>query len=259
MEMILFGYSMGSIVVYEMLAQKRINTTISKVILAAHEVSCEVWDGKNKDALLNVSVCHDAVFGFGKNNYTNGNLNVILSEQTNTLIGDECVLSFGCWLRTGDPHLIYDASTMKRINLSKSIYLGDHIWMGQNAMLLKNTRIGSGTIVGAMSVVAGKCLISNASYAGNPCRKVRDNIFFDGACVHGYREKETKEHSEYHNDKFIYKVDMNTLTFEEIEKKLCSLRCVEEKLEYVKNLYRNGAKNRFAVEEKKERKRFSFR
>lgn len=213
-----------------------------------------VYIGKNKDVLLNVSVFYNSVFAFGKNNYINGNLNVILSEQTNVLIGDECVISFGCWLRTGDPHLIYDVETKKRINLSKSIYMGDHIWLGQNAMLLKNTRVGSGTVIGAMSVVAGKQLISNASYAGNPCKKVRENIFFDGACVHRYQEKETKAHETYKSDKYIYKTDKDTLSFEEIEKKLNSITCAEDKLEYIKDLYRNGGRNRFAVEEKKKHK-----
>ncbi len=200
------------------------------------------------DTVLNVSLNFDSVFGFGCENYVNGILNVVISEQTNVLIGRDCVISFGCWLRTGDPHLIYDAQSMRRINLSKSIYLGDHVWLGQGAVLLKNTRIGSGSIVGAMSVVPGKELISNASYAGNPCRLVRTNIFFTGDCVHRYRKKETEQHKVYQKGgTFIYKRDEDTLNFDDIEKRLREERDVDKKLDYVKTLYENTGKNRFAI------------
>lgn len=111
---------------------------------------------KNKHLYkLNVWMKHDGVFFMGENNYINGTLNCILSEQKNIVIGKDGLYSFGIWIRIADPHLIYDAITHKRINPSKSIYIGDHVWLGQGVTVLKGTKIGSGSICGAMSLISG--------------------------------------------------------------------------------------------------------
>lgn len=73
----------------------------------------------------------------GKNNYFNGKLNLILSERKHIVIGDDGLFSFGIWLRTADPHLIYSCETHERINPSKNILIGDHVWIGQGSLVLK--------------------------------------------------------------------------------------------------------------------------
>jgi len=107
----------------------------------------------------------------------NGKLNIVVSEQKNIFIGDGCLFSFDIWIRTGDAHLIYDSNLKSRINFSGSIYIGDHVWIGQHVFILKETKIGSGSVIGSMSIIPGKILESNASYAGNPVKKIKSNIF----------------------------------------------------------------------------------
>lgn len=211
-----------------------------------------VFIGRSKDdIMISVSIHYDSVFGVGRDNYFNGIFNVIISEQTNVLIGDGCIISFGCWLRTGDPHLIYDSSSKKRINMSKSIYFGDHVWLGQGTMILKNTQVGSGAIIGAMSVVPGKRLISNASYGGNPCRKIKEGIFYSRECVHRWREKETARHEVFQKgDIYIFQEDENTLSFDEIDARLHKEKDRGKKLDYIKEIYGNTNKNRFAAEQR---------
>lgn len=208
--------------------------------------------------LLNASINNDSVLYFGKNNYINGQLNIILSEQKNIIIGDECLFSFDCWFRTADPHLIYDSNTKKRINPSKSIYLGDHIWIGQHAFILKGTQIGSGSIIGGMSVTAGKTIESNSSYAGNPVKKLQESIFFTGDCVHSYREKETKSHDVFESDKYIYSYsEKEILSFPIIEKSLNESISVQEKLDYIINtLQMNQSHNRFFIKKPLEKQNF---
>ncbi|MFE4813367.1 hypothetical protein ACFQ9Y_19885 [Peribacillus simplex] len=63
------------------------------------------------------------------------------------------MLSSGVVVRLADPHLVYDGTTRKRINRTKSVYLGDHIWIGQDVMILKGVEVGTGSILGAMSLV----------------------------------------------------------------------------------------------------------
>ena len=47
----------------------------------------------------------------GSDNYLNGTLNVIVSEERHVLIGSGGLYSFGIFIRTADPHLVYDSTT----------------------------------------------------------------------------------------------------------------------------------------------------
>ena len=141
---------------------------------------------------LNVAIYHDSVFSIGRDCYLNGVLNAIVSERCHIIIGSDCLISFGVWMRTADPHLVYDLESGKRINPSKSIVLGDHVWLGQSCLILKGSVIGSGSILGGAAVLAGKVVPSNTSWAGNPARAVRSNVMWDGGCVHAYEEHHSK-------------------------------------------------------------------
>lgn len=198
---------------------------------------------------MNISVNHDCIVGIGRNNYFNGRLNIIVSEQSNVIIGEQSLFSFGIWIRTADPHLIYAADSHCRINHSKDVIIGDHIWVGQNALILKGTYVGSGSIIGAASVASGKLIPSNVSYAGNPAKVVRREIFWEGSCVHAWTSKETLEHEKYESNEWLYGVDKNSKTREDIKTLFHSQKSVKDKLESLILLYSGQLeKNRFAVE-----------
>lgn len=141
---------------------------------------------------VSIFINNNSVLYIGKNNYFNKKISIIMSEEKNIVIGDNCLFSFDIFIRNADPHLIYDISSEQRINPSRSIVIGDHVWIGQGCLLLKNTFIGSGSIIGGHSVISGKKIPSNQIWAGNPVRKIRDQIFWSGECVHAW----TKEQSE---------------------------------------------------------------
>ena len=169
----------------------------------------------------------------GKDNYINGRLSVILSEQKHVIFGSECAISFGVWVRTADPHLVYDAETKQRLNPSKSVFVGDHVWIGQSVMLLKGTQISSGSIIGAGSVVAGKRIPANTAWAGNPARQVKEGIFWSGQCVHRWRDKETEEFQSMRTDKYIFDTKAYMIfAIDDIERKLTAYNNVEERLKY---------------------------
>ncbi len=75
-------------------------------------------------------------------------MHFLVYENANIIIGNDGLFSFDIWLRTSDPHLIYDIKRKKRINYSKSIFVGDHVWLGQRCLILKGSQIGSGSVVG---------------------------------------------------------------------------------------------------------------
>lgn len=206
---------------------------------------------------LHVDIYNDSVFHMGKDNYINQKMTVIVTEQKHCFIGDYGIFSTNIKIRNSDPHLIYNCSTGQRINLSKSIYLGDHIWLGQDVSLLKGTQIDSGSIVGASSVVSGKKIPSNTAWAGSPCRKVSENIFWDGAYVHSWLQERTEismQYSDYiaaykhdcHDDYWIYNYNPDEcLEWDELDKKLSCPYSALEKLEYLLQLSENKGKNIF--------------
>lgn len=209
----------------------------------------------NKNAYyLALTVNNNSVFYMGRNNYINGLINVTLSEQKHCLIGNDGLFSFGIWMRTADPHLIYSTQNDQRINLSRSIFIGDHVWIGQDAFLLKGTRIDSGSIIGAMSLVAGKQIPHNESWGGNPCKRIKENVFWDGSCVHRWDDKQTELSMNYVNfaekmkkkpDAWKYEYrEAESISFDSIDQ-LFSDKSIEEKLQFMDELTAKKTKNRF--------------
>ncbi len=205
-------------------------------------------ENKN-DYKLNISVYNNNVFYSGKNNYFNGVFNVILSEQKHFFMGNECLLSFGIWVRNADPHLVYDCESKKRINPTQSIYFGDHIWVGQSAMILKGTQVESGSIIGAMSVVSNKKIPANCSFAGNPAKKIREGIFWRDPCVHAWTDKKTEDSETFRENTYIYKFKNGEfISFDEIEEKLSPKHSVDKKLKFLDKISANKDKNRFCAD-----------
>lgn len=201
------------------------------------------------DYYLNVVIYNDSLLYFGKDNFINQKLNIIVSEQQNIVIGNDCIISFDCWMRTADAHLIYDSFTKKRVNNSKGILVGDHVWIGQQVLILKGSEIASGSIVGAASLVANKRIPSNCIYGGNPVKKIRENIFFCDDSVHMYLNEDIIASQRCEGTEYIYNNDpKERIEFEDINNKLKTIENVNEKIQYVKDiLVKRESKNRFSV------------
>ena len=198
------------------------------------------------DYALNISINGNNICFIGKNNYFNGMTTIVLSESKNVIIGADCLFSYDVSVRVADVHLIYHAKTRERLNFSKSIFIGDHVWLGQNAMILKGTHIGSGSIIGAGAILSNKTVPSNTTFAGSPARLTKKDTFWIGYSVHPWDEETTLKYSKYNDDKFIYKTDMDTLDFDEID---CDLDFLNpnQVLDYLKSNILNAGKNRFAL------------
>lgn len=169
-------------------------------------------------AMIRANLHNENVIYIGKNNYFNGIIDMLASEQRHIVIGNNCLLSYGITIRTADPHLIYDIATSCRINQSKDVLIGDHVWIGQNVLVLKGSKIHSGAIIGGNSVVtATRHIRSNEMWAGNPAKKVREGVFWRGDCVHMWTQQHTEKF--YHvedNREYVFEKDKYTLPYEEI-------------------------------------------
>ncbi|MCR5737209.1 MAG: hypothetical protein K6G64_06140 [Eubacterium sp.] len=206
--------------------------------------------GRSKsDYMLSVNLYQNSVCCIGRDNYMNGKLNIIASEQKHCFIGNNGLFSFDIWLRTADPHLVYDCNTLKRKNMSKSIYIGDSVWVGQSAMILKGSMVGSGSIVGAMAMVPGKKIPSNTSWGGNPAKQIGRNVFFTKESVHFYGNAETKKSMKYKDKEFVFAYDeMNTKDFTKLDREISKIEAARERLEFLKKeVLEDKNKNRYYI------------
>ena len=203
--------------------------------------------GRNRhDYKLDVSINNCCSVVFGRDIYFNGACHIIVSEQRNVVFGDDCLVSFDVWIRTADPHLVFDCETHKRINGSRDVIVGDHVWLGQHAFLLKGSTIGSGSMIGAMSLVAGKTIPSNTSWGGNPAKQIRDKVFWEGSCVHQWNAKKTKKFSRWESSEFIFAPDDNDSFFSS-EKPRGSVAAIERAQWYIDRGYDDKSPNRYAI------------
>lgn len=90
-------------------------------------------------------------------------------------IGEDCMISYGIELRTGDSHSILDNETRERINFGQNIEVGDHVWIGANTTVLKGVNIGHNSIIGTRSLVS-KSIPSHSIAAGIPAAVVRNGV-----------------------------------------------------------------------------------
>ncbi|MGN0394904.1 MAG: acyltransferase [Coprococcus sp.] len=208
-----------------------------------------VYLSKNRHIYyLNISINNNSCVYIGEDCYFNGKMTIVASEQQNILIGNDGLFSFGIFIRTADPHLVYDCNTKKRINDSRSVLIGDHVWLGQNALILKGTAIGSGAIIGGNAVLSNKTIPSNVSAAGNPSRIIKSGVFFSSECVHAWTDEMTEKYEYMDTDKYIYDVSCDTVDMKTIDAELKAASTGSDRLEITKKLLAdNTAKNRFAM------------
>ncbi|WP_407423097.1 acyltransferase [Methanobrevibacter sp.] len=194
---------------------------------------------------LYVNMFNNSVLFIDENNYFNSKLFMIISEEKSIFIGKDCLFAPGIWIRLADPHLIYDMATMERVNLTEDVYIGDHVWIAQESLLLKGAAIGSGSIIGAKSVIS-KEIESNSSWAGNPPKVIRNNVFFDGRSVHKYTKKETEQSMHYDSEEWIYS-DINSGSGFELIREINNTENIDLKIEKVLELRNDKNKNRFYI------------
>lgn len=199
---------------------------------------------------LDLTIWNDSTIAFGKDCYLNGCLHAIASERQSIIIGDDCLMSFGIWMRTADPHLLYSCDTHKRINGSEGIFIGDHVWLGQDSMVLKGSRMGSGSILAAKALLSGKNVPSNQCWGGVPARMVSNNVFYRGDSVHAYTVAQSQESQVFNSNRYIYSetapllrnIDISELaTYDPLKR-----------LDAISKLFGSDDKNRFAIAERPE-------
>ncbi len=127
----------------------------------------------------NTSVSNCSVI-WGENISSRGVSCLLLEDNTQITVGDNCLFADDIELRCTDDHAILNEMG-EVINRAQAITIGDHVWMGQGVRVMKNSVVPEGCVVGMNTVVARKFTEPNCVIVGNPGRVVKQNIRWDCA------------------------------------------------------------------------------
>lgn len=114
----------------------------------------------------------------GRGTTSNGTNIVAMGEGAVVLIGDDCMFSTGCWVKSSDMHTIVDLETDKMVNRNANagdIEIGRHVWIGQDVLITLGVKVGSGAILGAKALIR-EDVPERTLWAGVPARQLRENV-----------------------------------------------------------------------------------
>ncbi len=100
-------------------------------------------------------------------------------SNSEAVIGDDTIISFGTEMNCSDTHCIFDTNTNELINVGQKIDIGSHVWICKNVTIMKNIKLPDNSIVAMGSVVTKKFDTKNVIIAGNPAKIVKENIRWD--------------------------------------------------------------------------------
>ncbi|WP_378950578.1 glycosyltransferase [Pelosinus sp. sgz500959] len=105
----------------------------------------------------------------------NGAVFEYADDDTQIIIGDECLFSSGINFMTSDTHSVIDLTTRERVNFGRDIIVGNHVWVCKNVTVLKGVEIGKDSVV-ALGAVVAKSVPSNCIAGGSPAKVIKEQI-----------------------------------------------------------------------------------
>lgn len=113
----------------------------------------------------------NAIVTFGEGGHVTAFSNFIISNKL--IIGDNCVISWGCQFLDDDHQKIFYKEKEEKEN---EIIIGNHVWIGTGAQIYKGTNIADGCVIAANSVVRGIFNEPNSLIGGNPAKLIKREI-----------------------------------------------------------------------------------
>lgn len=109
----------------------------------------------------------------GKGSFINGGGRVFASPNAKIIIGNNCMISYNCHLRTSYHNYIDKNQVMKHQGMSEAdIIIGNDVWIGYGAQIMSGVTIGDGAVIGAGAIVCHD-VEPYSVYAGVPAKKIK--------------------------------------------------------------------------------------
>ncbi|MBR2922358.1 MAG: hypothetical protein IKC10_03450 [Alphaproteobacteria bacterium] len=141
--------------------------------------NCECVLKKCQLSMVDLNLQHSAYCHIDEGSTVCGYIHLANEKNLSLSIGKDCMFSGEAAIWCTDGHIIKDKITNKIINRTKQgVVIGDHCWIGHRVTILKNTTLSNDTIVGAYSLVSGTFNEKNIIIAGNPAKKIKENILW---------------------------------------------------------------------------------
>lgn len=112
-----------------------------------------------------------------KKNTTMRGVDVVLTEQSQCFIGEDCMFADKILFHCADDHSVLDVKTGEVLNRADApLIIGNHVWIAEWARLTKNTHIYDNSIVACGAVACKDYKESGVVIAGNPGQIVKKGI-----------------------------------------------------------------------------------
>lgn len=136
----------------------------------------EIFIGQKHPNFGEVTNCS---FFIGKNTSIESLKYITYNSNCYCNIGENCMISSEVLLYNTDAHPIFDNTSHELINYVTGIEIGRHCWLGMKSTVRKNSVLPAGSILGYQAVFAKKSTEKNCIWAGNPAKKIKENISWD--------------------------------------------------------------------------------
>ena len=100
---------------------------------------------------------------------------LVVGNDSQITIGDECLLSFDVNIRTHDEHGIIDMTTGHCLNPAADVHIEPHVWLAREVSIHGGVHIGFGSIIGERAMVK-KSIPRLCMAVGTPARVIRTNV-----------------------------------------------------------------------------------
>jgi len=118
----------------------------------------------------------DKSFVHIKKDSTLGRGEIVCAENSEVIIGQNCMFAAYYRIRTSDIHPIWNIEDGKRINFSRNVIIDEHVWLTRDVSVMKGAEIKSHSIVANSSIVTKKFQESFLLLGGTPAKILKKGI-----------------------------------------------------------------------------------
>lgn len=110
----------------------------------------------------------------GANSFVNGGTRLFASPNAKIIVGNNCMISYNCHLRTSFHYYMNKKIEMNKQGMGEAdIVIGNDVWIGYGAQIMSGVKIGDGAVIGAGAIVCND-VEPYSVCVGVPAKKIKE-------------------------------------------------------------------------------------